>query len=489
MTTFVMVGLFLCSAYRLDAQTTSPLDSVYAETVLREDLQMLKRLVLEVHPDPFIYCTPEAFDAAIDSAAKRVEGGMRYHEFAALVAEVLRHLQDSHTLVQYSAVLQPYRVMGGRFVDFDLVSLGDTLIVRSDREGILPVGSQIKLFGTTSASELYGRVSSFTLQEGESTVSAQRVTEVLFPSFLGVYTPLSDSVEIGIIPPLGDAVQTVSYPTRSSKELRKVRRKALKVDPTYDFQIYDGGKFAVLKIGTFDYKSFRRYSRMLKRSFKQLEKQGIEHFAIDLRDNTGGRANRVEELLTYFIDSAPIVVPANIVAKQSEASAARFKREFNGWSRFWLKVFTSPDAEIRKYAAIADMPVGSIDTVYFEEGRDAKRKFFFEGKSYLMMNGLSGSASSNFAAIYKSFQLGTIVGEPCLGPLSGTWGNPVPVRLKNTKLPLYISSIRFNLSNSFEYDPAPVMPDIPVLETLQSISDGRDRWMEVLREEVYRQGR
>lgn len=488
MTLFVIIGLFLFSAYRLDAQSTTHLDSVYAETVLREDLQMLRRLVLEVHPDPFIYCTPEAFDAAIDSAAKRVEGGMRYHEFAALVAEVLRNIQDSHTLVQYSAVLQPYRVMGGRFVDFDLVSLGDTLVIRKDREGILPVGSQIIRVGAASAAELYDSISQFTLQEGESTVSAQRVTEVLFPSFLGVFTQLSDQTEVEIIAPLSNTPQTVNYPTRSSQELRKVRRKAIKVDPAYDFQIYDGGKFAVLKIGTFDYKSFRRYSRMLKRSFKQLEKQQVEHLAIDLRDNTGGRANRVEELLTYFIDSAPIVVPANIVAKQSEASAARFKREFNGWSRFWLKVFTSPDSEVRKYAAIADMPIGSIDTVYFEEGRDAKRKYFFEGKPYLMMNGLSGSASSNFAAIFKLSQLGTIVGEPCLGPLSGTWGNPVPVRLKNTKLPLYIASIRFNLSNSFEYDPAPVMPDVSVLETLQSITDGRDRWMEILREEVYRQG-
>lgn len=292
-----------------------------------------------------------------------------------------------------------------------------------------------------------------------------------------------------IVSPLSEQVETVSYPTRSSSDLRKERRKAVKKDPVYDFEIFDGGRFAILKIGSFDHKSFRRYSRFLKRSFKALKKKDVEHLAIDLQDNTGGRANRVEELFTYLIDAAPIVIPTNIVAKQSEASAARFKREFNGWSRFWLRLLTSPESEVRKYAAIADLPVGSIDTVYFEQGRDAKRKFFFDGNTSLMINGLSGSASSNFAAMFRTYQLGTVIGEPCLGPLSGTWGNPVPVRLKNTKLPLYIASIRFNLSNSFVHDPAPVQPDIPVVESVQSIADGRDRYMEVLREVVYGQGR
>jgi hypothetical protein len=104
------------------------------------------------------------------------------------------------------------------------------------------------------------------------------------------------------------------------------------------------------------------------------------------------------------------------------------------------------------------MAVGEMDTVYFSQARAASRRNFFSGNVALFTNGLSGSASANFTATYRKFNLGPIYGEPCLGPINGTWGNPVPVRLKNSQLPLLISSLRFNLDDRFDYRSTEAIP-------------------------------
>ncbi|MFT4779601.1 MAG: C-terminal processing protease CtpA/Prc [Flavobacteriales bacterium] len=115
---------------------------------------------------------------------------------------------------------------------------------------------------------------------------------------------------------------------------------------------------------------------------------------------------------------------------------------------------------------------------------EANPRTVFQGKLFLFTNGLSGSASANSSAIFRQLDLGLIIGEPCLGPLSGTWGNPLPIELNQTKLPVLISSIRFNTNNSFEYRPQSVLPDIQVDWKQQEYFDGVDADLEALRKMI-----
>ena len=111
------------------------------------------------------------------------------------------------------------------------------------------------------------------------------------------------------------------------------------------------------------------------------------------------------------------------------------------------------------------------------------KKHRFKGKNFLLMNGSSGSASVNLASGFKSQKMGQIIGEPCLGPMSGTWGNPAVYKLPNTGILVYISTIRFNANNKFEVDPSPIKPDIQVEYTRVDHENERDPVIEKVKEE------
>lgn len=217
---------------------------------------------------------------------------------------------------------------------------------------------------------------------------------------------------------------------------------------------------------------------------------GSSHVAIDLRYNTGGRSNRVEELFTYLHGSDSLIVPKNLVAKQSKASFQRFESDFKQWQRKLFRLLTSKSSENRYYLNIAEMPIGDVDTVYFTQPRAPQKKNRFTGQTALFTNGLSGSASANFAASYRKLNLGPIYGEPCLGPISGTWGNPVPVRLSNSRLPLLIASLRFNLDDRFDYRSTEAIPvNHEVAITGEDFANDRDPVIEAWLRDCQLQGK
>jgi C-terminal processing protease CtpA/Prc len=97
------------------------------------------------------------------------------------------------------------------------------------------------------------------------------------------------------------------------------------------------------------------------------------------------------------------------------------------------------------------------------------------------MNGLSGSGSVVFSGIFAKKQWGEILGEPCLGPVTGTWGNPVPVQLENTGVAVFIASMRFNVDNTFTVDPKPVKPTVFIYETPLDLYEERDASIEYIK--------
>lgn len=485
-----LMAAFLClQGSSLTSQVAIRVDSVFSASVLRADLDYLREKIFEIHPDPYIYCTTAEFDQAFKTAEVIIADGLSYRDFASVVASTLRVMKDSHSLLQYSALLQPYRIMGGQFVDFDVISHGDTLFVTEDREGLLQPGTVLLSMNGHNAWSVRQSVRTFSIQEGHSEVSLERVTDLLFPAFSGLYTDFTKGLTLVVQPHDRQTPDTLNYPVRTSKDLKKIRRMRNPGQPVYGLDFHDENEIAVLRIGSFDYRSSRHYHRFLRRSFKAIDRRGVQHLAIDVRDNTGGRSNRVESLLAYLNQDYEVAVPRVLISRQSEASHYRFKRDFGKWSRFMIRTFTRRDSEYRNYLHLAELPTGSQDTVYFHLPHGVVRKHFYDGEAALFMNGISGSASANFAAVFKWIERGYLYGEPCLGPMNGTWGNPVPVRLKNTKLPLYISTIRFNLNSAFEYDPAPVRPHIEVAVTRKSLISGNDPWLEALRRHVYSQGR
>ena len=464
------------------------MDSLFDGSALSEDLDELNELLREVHPDPWVYCSEEVFTAALDSLRQNVQSGMTYQEFGMRVGELLYLLKDSHTLVNYQLFMAPYRSDDRRFSAFSIHSNDSSIFIRTDALGKIPLGAKLIAVNGVDARYLYDQIKRLAVREGDSPVGAQRVADELFGNFVGLPARYSGTHADVQVETLDRKTKVVRYPLKSPQELWRAKRNAQ--EAVHELRFFDNGNCAVVRIGSFDYRGAGHYDRFLKKSFKEIRKMGSSHVAIDLRYNTGGRSNRVEELFTYLHGSDSLIVPKNLVAKQSKASFQRFESDFKQWQRKLFRLLTSKSSENRYYLNIAEMPIGDVDTVYFTQPRAPQKKNRFTGQTALFTNGLSGSASANFAASYRKLNLGPIYGEPCLGPISGTWGNPVPVRLSNSRLPLLIASLRFNLDDRFDYRSTEAIPvNHEVAITGEDFANDRDPVIEAWLRDCQLQGK
>lgn len=454
--TFLATALLVVAACALAQGPVLRMDSLFTGEALSADLDELNKLLREIHPDPWVYCNESEFNGALERLRQDAQAGMTYQEFGFRVSELLFLLKDSHTLVNYQPFLGPYRADNRRFSAFSVYSTDSAIYVKRDVFKRLPRGSKLIAINGIDARYLHNEVARLATREGDSPIGAQRVADELFINFVGLPAKYSGSHADIQIETLEGKSKVVRYPLKTSQEVWRAKRNA--AEEVHSLAFYDDGKRAVVKVGSFDYRGSSHFNRFLKQSFKEIRKAGCTDVAIDLRDNTGGRSNRVEDLFSYFASNDSLIVPKNLVVKQSKASFDRFEADFKQWQRKLFRLLTPKDSESRYYLHIAELPIGERDTVYFTRSRAANARNFFDGKLALFTNGLSGSASANFTATYRKFNLGPIYGEPCLGPISGTWGNPVPVRLRNSQLPLMIASLRFNLDDRFDYRSTEAIP-------------------------------
>ncbi|MBI1266556.1 MAG: hypothetical protein GC193_03890 [Cryomorphaceae bacterium] len=468
------VGLTFVSAAQMALETRLTADQC------SEDLKQLKSIILQAHTNPYTYCTKEQFDASFDMALDGVKEGATYSEFVKIVGRTVRIMRDSHTSVNFRQSIATYREEGGLFFNFRIWSVGDDLVVSEDREDRLPPGTIIERINGVNAKAIYHAVSDVSVFEGASISSFIRITDALYPQLLCLNINIKSWNDIQVRRP-GDSISTVvRYPGRTSKQIEKFNKNKI-THPVYDLNIDVENDLAVIKIGSFFYGGGGKYYRFLRRSFKEIKKSGVQRLAVDLRYNTGGNSGRMKSLLSYVANDS-VLIPSNIIAKQSATSIEYFNRSFGGLARFYIRNFKRKSVDAQNYLRIAENPKGMQDTVFFYERSPLNKAAHFNGERFLFINGLSGSASVNFAAAFQSNGIGTVVGEPCLGPLDGTWGNPSPVKLKHSGLALVVSTIRFNTNNNFQVSARPIIPDVSIRESVIDLTNEVDPCVEYVKQ-------
>lgn len=448
-----------------------------------EDLKLalseLRQTILDTHQNPFTYCTEQEFDAAYDSTSEAIADSMDRMSFAREVGRFLSVLKDSHCYLNYSVLLGEHRKYGGHFVAFKVRLIDSSLYAYSDKEGLIPEGTQIISINGMDALDLFKQVGDYAMYEGDSFTGHTRITEAIYPQIVAVLAKIEDKNTFIVQGHSSEVPDTLIYPGRDVKYLKKNSEKKL-TSEIQSLTLDSDLKLGVLKIGSFNWKTGRSYRRFLKRSFKTIKNEGIENLVVDIRDNTGGKADRAEMLYSYLSDQE-INMPEFIIAKQSKVCIERNKKIYKGLTRFAINHFYKKNEEVQHYRTMMKMEEGEVDTFYYAQPEEPKTKYAFKGKTFLLMNGKSGSASVNFASGFKQLNIGTIVGEPCLGPESGTWGNPGSYSLTTSDLKVFLSTIRFGANGSFEVDPTAVQPDHHVPYNISDMVNDVDTQLEFVK--------
>jgi len=467
---FIVSIYFFANAIFVSAQIAGDYELNIDEA--RNDLYELKETILETHQNPFTYCTEEEFEEAFNLADSALYDDIGIYRFASIAAQFMNVLRDSHTGIDYQYLIDGYLSEDGRIPGLDIITLNDGIYVVQDVENIVPVGSKLLKFNRVPIEEMSAAVYRVTLAEGNASIATTRLKDALFPGIAPLFYEMLAWNLIEFMAP-GDSMSTViGYPAKTQKEWRKYNKEnnvqaAVKkdnnfvdIDGVYQVQFIDSMDMAVLSVASFAYKSEHHFNKSMKRIFEIINERSVSEVVVDLRENPGGRANRAEKLLAC-LNVENVTMPSNIIMKQSTVSRDRMSRSTNRLSRLIMKVFLRNNESVKNFFRMEKLPIGAVDTIYYHY-KNPIPKYAFKGKTELWINGRSASASVIFASVFQKKKRGIILGESCLGPPEGTWGNPAPYTLSETWLEISLSTVRLNTFNNFNNSGTPVLPDQPV---------------------------
>lgn len=470
-----LASLFACIVLSLSTWSQFDPDTIFSKQNLIDDLYTLKKTIVDSHPNPYAFVSKEDFHKGFTQAVESIDSTTTLGEYTMIVANVLNMMKDSHTGIEYGHLQKMQTENGKGFVPVRLHSVNGALYVALDRDSILPVGSQIVCWDNIDASKLYVEATKYAAIEGSAVTGQRRIADAIFPFVVGLKHSMPDTVAIDFQRFGSDSIETAYYPLMK-KAAWNQRQKMLsktEFERQQSLSFYRSDTLAVLKVGTFAPADANRYKKFITKAFEEINKRNVQVLVLDIRDNSGGQSSNVEFLYS-FLNKEGHNSPSNIIAKSSKLAKERSKHLQKKFTRFILRTFFKSDEDIQGFLRWSQLPEGVLDTVYFSQKVKQNEDLVFEGKCVLLINGLTASAGVDFTHSFLAEKRGEIIGEPCLGPMTGTFGNPAAFKLPNTKIGVTIATIRYNYDNTFEYDPLPIKPTIHVDVLPENLANGKD---------------
>ncbi len=298
---------------------------------------------------------------------------------------------------------------------------------------------------------------------------------------IGAYYPrffeLADSVTVTATLPYTDSVLTFELATIERKALISsiIKRYPDKARKNLDYEILDSTKsVGKLDITSFVYKGSpldifqRKFGRTLKKRFKEIKRDSIEHLVLDLRSNGGGYIPNVGKVMKYLSQE-----PFKLIDTMAFKRSAYFKifPVYRIIPPLMAPFYFNKTTEEYRYHANGKSP-----------GRKPSKKHNYSGDLYVFMDANSYSATVFTIALLKDMEratfIGTIPGGATWGSHAGSWYTP---KLPNSKIRLRIPQYRIVHSRwKKSHDDFFVQPDVEVINTAEDFKKDIDPYEKAL---------
>ncbi|MFM9984684.1 MAG: S41 family peptidase [Flavobacteriales bacterium] len=446
------------------------------------DLDTLYKTILISHPDPGGFLTREQFDFVYDSLRASITEPQNAIDFSELIAKFIGSMSDSHTSLDYAQFAQ-WSFQKNKFVvPFASFSEQGKIYFHHDWEDKIPGGSELLSINGKDVKSLWEKALLYSCKEGSSVEPQIRIADAIMPVLASLLAPADSVNSFVVISSITGIKETYLLQGLTEKEYKRKKKERMlrKENQTLDFTFNDSNMVATLRIGTFAPSNGRAYQKFIRKSFQEIAREGCDSLILDIRGNGGGSSNQVEYLYS-FLDTAGYNTPANVISLKSPLALKRVRPMTKKATLFILRNFFKKNEDIQGFIRMIDLPMGGQDTAFFKVKKKQKEELVFTGNCALLINGLTASAGVDFTNAFQKNKRGLIVGEPCLGPTTGTWGNPATFVLPESKIRLTISTIRYNYDNSFMYDDKALQPDILILPNCNAALDKKDEVLEFLK--------
>ena len=475
---FIVFRLAGCAVYK----NYSP-DKKYPKEELQEDFTLLRNVLEKKHPSLYWYTSKDSMDNYFDEGFKHIQDSMTELQFGwKILAPLTNKIRCGHTSFSMSSGWNHF-IRNKLIPSFPLHMKiwDDTMVVTANlntKDSVLKKGTLITAINGIPNHEMLQYMFGFLAQDGYSdNVNFIRLS-LSFPYFhrniFGLYSNYSveylDSTGAEkkiIIPYYNPAVDSTGKNKKMPRfgETHFHKRKfqnirSLKTD--------SAGNIAVMKLYSFSKGHLQNFFR---RSFKKVKKSNSQNLVIDIRNNGGGDINNFV-YLTRYIRNTPFKVAdtAASIAKNFRPYSKYIKADF--FDRPGLFFLTKKRSDNRYH-------FGYWERHFIKP----KRNNHYNGNVYVLINGLTFSASALFCNSIKGQSNVTLVGEETGGGWHGNSGIMIPdIIMPNTKLRVRLPFFRLVQFNHVLKNGTGVLPDILVKPTLSDVRNNIDRKMEVVKD-------
>lgn len=392
----------------------------------QKDMMLLVESLQREHGDVTRYKSKEELKELSKALFGKLDHAMDQYEFYLFVSKLISEIQDGHTGSSLPSELIADYEGGVKMFPVQLWFDGEHSFVACDRFPSLPVGTEILSINGENVNGIKKKLFEYLSSDGS--IVSKKHWILNYGGFPLLYSWVYGRVD--------------SYTLDYKDEKGEV--KQLSIDADYlnnsqcmaysqEFDEYLDLEFlpnstAILTIRSFHNKKLLQteedFKKFLFYSFKKIKDQGINKLIIDLRYNTGGENANGAQLYSYLTD-----------------------RPFQ---------FSSDPVS----GPVWDYPSANN----------------YQGKVIFLINGLSFSTTSNFAAIARSSARGVFVGEETGGAYyGGSSGEVFSLTLPNSKIRVSIpKNPSTNPVKEIPVKDRGVIPDFIITPSLKNVIDQED---------------
>ena len=447
---------------------------------LREDFQIFKNSIEEIHPGLYWYADTAEVSTRFESLEAKLVEEMNLKDYYGLLQRFYAGIRCGHSWMSMPYTWRkpldegPYRIPLNFYVE------SDRMVVYRDltNDQYIREGQEVVSINGIKTRELIDTLIQYTPTDGYARTRQIRILASNFSRYYQVHYGM-DSI-FNVVLDLEGNQENYSLIGISDEEANKrsIDRYG-KVEHAKQALEYKklATKVGYIRINSFDKESIKsdkqKYKPFLKKTFEEIRHSGINKLIIDLRGNGGGEDHYGATLAKYlFKEPFDYYLRMEAITKKFRHNEYSYQKGFNTLSKILKK------------------DKNKQGTYTFNFSRQIKKqkpvKSPFTGKVIVLIDGGTFSAATEVASILHSNQRATFIGDETGG---GYYGNNSAmmygIQLPNSKINYYLPVIRYYLA----VDHAPfigrgLIPDISLPQTYEDYMTPNDEVLDLAVKEI-----